>query len=85
MTDDVLDEKLLAILACPENREAVHLADAEVLERVNARIRAGDARNRGGEEVRQELDAALVREDGKVLYPVRDGIPIMLMDESLEV
>ena len=27
--------------------------------------------------------STLVREDGKLLYPVRDDIPIMLIDESI--
>jgi uncharacterized protein YbaR (Trm112 family) len=31
------------------------------------------------------LTEALVREDGAVLYPVRDGIPVMLIDESVDV
>jgi uncharacterized protein YbaR (Trm112 family) len=26
-----------------------------------------------------------VREDGAVLYPVRDDIPIMLIDESIQL
>ena len=29
------------------------------------------------------MEAALVRQDRKVLYPVRGGIPIMLIDESI--
>ena len=31
------------------------------------------------------LSEALVREDGKVLYPVDDGIPVMLIEESIEL
>jgi uncharacterized protein YbaR (Trm112 family) len=63
----------------------VVLASTELLEQVNAKIRAGNQRNRGGDTVEQELAEALVREDGRVLYPVDDGIPVMLIDESLEV
>ena len=39
--------------------------------------------NRGGETVSAPLVEALVREDGTALYPVRDDIPIMLIDESI--
>ncbi len=31
------------------------------------------------------LDAALVREDGGVAYPVRDGIPLLLPEEAISL
>ena len=33
--------------------------------------------------VRLQLDAALVREDGRVAYPVRDGIPVLIAEEAV--
>ena len=38
-----------------------------------------------GEAVESAISEALVREDGKVLYPVDDGIPVMLIEESIEL
>ena len=32
-----------------------------------------------------QLGEALVREDGRVLFPVEDGIPAMLIEESIEL
>ena len=31
------------------------------------------------------LPAALVREDGRVVYPIVDGIPLLLVDEAIRV
>ena len=79
----MIDEELLQILACPENKEPVHLAEAGLVERVNAAIKGGTLHNRGGEVVSEEIDGGLVREDGKYLYPIRDEIPIMLIEEAI--
>jgi uncharacterized protein YbaR (Trm112 family) len=61
------------------------LATPERLEALNLKIRNGELRNRSGETVQKELTEALVREDERVLYPIDDGIPVMLIDESIEL
>lgn len=76
---------LLEILICPETQQPVALAAADVLERINREIAAGRLRNRGGEPVKEPIAEGLVREDGRVLYPVDDGIPVMLIEESIEL
>jgi len=78
-----IDKDLLAILICPESRQPLREADARELERLNARIAAGGFKNRGGSAVAQRLEAALVRSDGQLAYPIRDGIPMLLVDEGL--
>lgn len=80
-----IDPQLLDILVCPESRQPVAMAGAEVLERLNAAVAAGSAVTRGGEQVGDAVSEGLLREDGRILYPVRDGIPIMLIDESIDV
>jgi uncharacterized protein YbaR (Trm112 family) len=77
--------ELLEILACPETKQPVAMASTELLRGVNEKITAGTLRNRGGEKVAKAISEALVREDGKILYPVDDGIPVMLIEESIEI
>ena len=79
----MIDQSLLDILVCPETKQPLRIADSALLERLNASIGEGSVTNRGGETVSAGVEEALVREDGNVLYPVRDDIPIMLIDESI--
>lgn len=80
-----IEPDLLEILICPESRQALKVAPPELLARVNASIASAQLRNRGGEPVVKPVTEGLVREDGKVLYVVDDGIPIMLVEESISV
>ena len=80
-----VDPELLEIIVCPETRQPVKPADASLLARLNADIDTGSLRNRSGAPVTQHLTEALVREDGRLLYPVDDRIPVMLIEESIEI
>jgi uncharacterized protein YbaR (Trm112 family) len=80
-----IDPQLLEILVCPETHQPVSLAPAETLAEVNAQIDAGRLRTRGGETVSQHVEEGLLRQDGRILYVIDDDIPIMLMDQSIEL
>lgn len=77
--------ELLNILCCPETHQRIALADAALLERVNDQIAQSKLTNRAGKPVKEKLEEALIREDRKVLYPVRQGVPVMLIDEAIAV
>lgn len=81
----MLDAELPDILVCPDTHQPLRLADEELLGEINASVSRGELRNRGGSVVTQALQAALVSEDGRHVYPVRDDIAIMLIDESIEL
>jgi uncharacterized protein YbaR (Trm112 family) len=81
----MVDPQLLEILFCPETRQDVALAPPALVEELNRRVEAGTLRNRAGEAVKEKMEAGLLRADRKVLYPIREDIPIMLIDEALSV
>jgi uncharacterized protein YbaR (Trm112 family) len=81
----MISKDLLDILVCPENHMRVRLADADLIESLNSAIHDERLINRGGGKVTSPIEGGLVREDGLVLYPVVDGIPVMLVDESIEL
>ena len=78
-----MSKELLEILACPETKQALIFAAPALLERLNNRIRQGQLTNRRGTSVTEPIDGGLVRQDGQYLYPIRDDIPIMLIDEAI--
>jgi len=80
-----ISQDLLEILVCPETQQPVSVASADLITRLNGEIDAGTLRNRGGEAVSGAIEEGLLREDGKVLYPVEDSIPVMLIEESIEL
>ncbi|MCF6285348.1 MAG: hypothetical protein L3K26_09185 [Candidatus Hydrogenedentes bacterium] len=79
----MVDEELLKILVCPEDKTAVTLVEQDVVDRVNGAIASGGLKNRGGEIVEQAIEGGLLREDGAYLYVIREDIPVMLIDEAV--
>ena len=77
-----MDKKLLDILACPVTRQPLALLDADRLKALNTAIAAGGVRF-GDHEQTQALREALVTRDGKRIYRIDDGIPILLGDEGI--
>lgn len=77
------DKELLAILCCPESKQSVSLAEESLIQKLNAAVARGEVKNLGKRPVSAEIDAGLIRADGKILYPIRENIPVMLIEEGI--
>jgi uncharacterized protein YbaR (Trm112 family) len=80
-----IDKELLAILCCPETKQDVTLASDSLIATVNDRISKGELKNKAGQPVKEKLDGGLLRADRKILYPIREDIPVMLIEEGIAV
>jgi uncharacterized protein len=78
-----IDKELLAILCCPETKQAVSLAEESLIQKLNAAVACGELKNVGKQPVSAEFDNGLIRADRKILYPIRDHIPVMLIEEGI--
>ena len=79
----MISQDLLDILCCPETKENVAPAEQGLVDKINAQIAGGGIKNRASQPVSEKIDAGLLRKDQKYLYPIREDIPIMLIDEAL--
>ena len=80
-----ISPQLLAMLRCPATRMPLELADDQLVQAVNQRIARREIRNQAGEVLETRLDGGLVRSDRQGLYPIVDGIPILLVDEFVSL
>ena len=78
-----MDKRLLAILCCPVTHKGLALARRDLLRSINAAIEAGQLVNRDGQTLSETLEEALVTDDGKTMYPIADGIPVLLEGEAV--
>ena len=78
-----VDKDLLAILCCPETKLDVSLADETLIGKLNDAVSRGVLKNRAQKPVTELLDGGLIRSDRKVLYPIREDIPVMLIEEGI--
>ena len=78
-----VDKDLLAILCCPETKLDVNMADETLIGKLNDAVSRGVLKNRAQKPVTELLDGGLVRSDRKVLYPIREDIPVMLIEEGI--
>lgn len=82
----MLDKELLDILACPETKKSLTLADENLVERINQQIKAGEVVTKMKIKVEEPIEAALLREgDNAYAYPVRNSIPVLLVEELMEI
>ena len=79
----LIDPSLLKMLCCPETHQPVTEVDSKFVTELNSRIASGGVKNRAGKGVTDEVEGGLVRQDRQFLYPVRNRIPIMLVEEAI--
>jgi uncharacterized protein YbaR (Trm112 family) len=79
----MISKELLDMLCCPETKQDITFIQGDVITAINSAIKEGRVKNRSGEIIKESIDAGLLRKDRLYLYPVREDIPVMLIDEAI--
>ena len=80
----MISEDLLKVIACPETKQDLIVADTDLVDKINNLIESGELLNRIQQKVTETIDGGLIqKDDKKYLYPIRDEIPILLTEESI--
>ena len=78
-----MDRKLLDFICCPVTRSSLELLPERELTQLNELIAGKRIRNREDTVVDAPVAEALVTRSGKLIYPIRDGVPLLLEEEAM--
>jgi uncharacterized protein YbaR (Trm112 family) len=78
-----LDSRLLDIVCCPVTYSPLAQMPQSQLEILNVQIAAAKIKTRGDTLITEPLTEALITRDGKLAYPVLDGIPVLLEEQGI--
>ena len=79
----MINQKLLEIIVCPVSHQPLRIAEEQLIDRLNQAISAGRVKDRAGRPMTAPIQQGLIRQDGQVMYPIRDNIPVLLTDEGI--
>jgi len=79
------DHQLLDIICCPATHMPLRLMPEALLERLNARIETGQLKHRDETLVTERLEQALMTDDERLAYPIRDDIPLLLEEFGISI
>ena len=81
----LMQPDVLSILCCPEDHSKLTPASGSLVAEINSAIRRGQLCNRAGRVIEHTIDGGLTRTSGDVVYPIIDGIPVLVRDEAIEI
>ena len=85
MTRTFTDELAQTILRCPITKESLRLLTPQEITPLNVRIVNRELLHRDGTPVKASLESGLISRDGKYVYPILEGILLLLENLAIPV
>ncbi len=80
----LIEKRLLDILRCPATHQALRMLAPAQLDALNQAVSSGTLLDSEGRAVQHPFTAALLAAGGANLYRIDDGIPVLLVSESVD-
>ena len=77
------DRTLLDIICCPATQLPLEVMQPNQLDKLNSLINQSKLSTRDNSILTEKLSGALVTQDRKLAYPIRDGIPVLLEESGI--
>lgn len=82
----MFDDHYLCLLRCPIDGQPLSIAPAYLVRLVSERLKeTANKPHRDQASSRRRMDGGLVRGDGRLMYPIVDGIPRLLADAAIDL
>ena len=78
-----MNHQLLELLVCPKSKKKLEMAPPQTIETLNAQIKARKCHTLGGDLVEEPVEEALIQPGEKLLYLVRNNIPVMIYEQAI--
>ena len=81
----MISNELLSILKCPVTGSPLQLAEDQLVSKVNSAIDEERARDRLEQKVQGQVEGGLTTDEQTWMYPIRDGIPTLVLEEAIDL
>ena len=79
----MIQPELLQRLRCPIAKQALTEATADQVAAINDQMGTGQLRDHAGSAVTSPIDGGLISQSAGRVYPIRDNIPSLVIEESI--
>lgn len=81
----MINEEFVDFLVCPLTKQTLNIADNALSLKLNQAIESKSLKNNSGQLVTEKIDTLLIREDKQLAYIVRNNIPVMIVEEAINL
>lgn len=81
----MINKEFIDFLVCPLTKQHLSIADGALALKINQAIENKSLKNNSGETILEKIDTLLIREDRQLAYIVRNNIPVMIVEEAIDL